>query len=53
MRTMYDSTNINDIPSNASMVAGYVDGLYANVGNLQASFPACRCCSYCCICSHQ
>jgi LysM repeat protein len=39
MRTMYDSTNINDIPSNASMVAGYVDGLYANVGNLQRRFP--------------
>lgn len=28
-RTMYDSTNPYDIPANAPMVAGYVDGLYA------------------------
>lgn len=29
MRTMYDSTNPFDIPQNARMVAGYVDGRYA------------------------
>lgn len=28
MRTMYDSTSARDIPGNAAMVAGYVDGLY-------------------------
>lgn len=28
MRTMYDSTNPNDIPTSAQMVAGYVDGIY-------------------------
>lgn len=39
MRTMYDSTNVNDIPANAKMVAGYVDGIYANVWSLQRNFP--------------
>src|SRR5579859_1053358 len=28
-RTMYDSTNPNDIPTSAQMVAGYDDGIYA------------------------
>lgn len=38
-RTMYDSVRVDGIPKNAKMVAGYVDGLYANVGNMQRLFP--------------
>lgn len=39
MRTMYDSVRVEGIPENAKMVAGYVDGLYANVGTMQRRFP--------------
>ena len=39
MRTMYDSVDVSTIPANAQMVAGYVDGLYANVYSLQRRFP--------------
>lgn len=38
-RTMYDSVRVDGIPANAKMVAGYVDGLYANVGTMQRRFP--------------
>ena len=38
-RLMYDSVNANNIPNSATVVAGYVDGLYANVGILQHRFP--------------
>lgn len=38
-RTMYDSVRVDGIPQNATMVAGYVDGLYANVGTMQRRFP--------------
>jgi hypothetical protein len=37
-RTMYDSTDVMDIPANARMVAGYVDGRYANVRAMRARF---------------
>jgi hypothetical protein len=36
---MYDSVTVKDIPQNARMVAGYVDGLYANVPALHTRFP--------------
>jgi hypothetical protein len=40
MRTLYDSTNINDIPSNAQMVGYYVDGIYAVAeATVRARFP--------------
>lgn len=39
MRTMYDSVDVSTIPANAQIVAGYVDGLYANVGSMQRRFP--------------
>lgn len=39
MRTMYDSVNPHGIPGDAKMVAGYVDGLYANTHTLQRLFP--------------
>lgn len=38
-RYMYDSVNPSAIPSNATMVAGYADGLYANVPAMKARFP--------------
>lgn len=38
-RTMYDSARVEGIPVDAKMVAGYVDGLYANVGTMQRRFP--------------
>lgn len=38
-RTMYDSVTVDAIPSGAAMVAGYVDGLYANIAQLKARFP--------------
>lgn len=38
-RTMYDSINPGAIPSDATMVAAYQDGLYANVGAMKARFP--------------
>jgi hypothetical protein len=39
MRTMYDSVTTSAIPSNATMVAGYVNGHYANVVELRKRFP--------------
>lgn len=38
-RTMYDSVNVEGIPASASMVAGYVDGLYANTNLMRQRFP--------------
>lgn len=38
-RYMYDSVNPSAIPSNATMVAAYADGLYANVSAMKARFP--------------
>jgi hypothetical protein len=39
MRTMYDSVNAKAIPSNAEMVAGYVDGRYSWSAQDWARFP--------------
>jgi len=39
VRTGYDSTRATDIPSNAAVVAGYVDGLYAWSAADWARFP--------------
>lgn len=39
MRTMYDAVNPHNIPGDAKMVAGYVDGLYANTDTMQRLFP--------------
>ena len=38
-RTLYDSTTATDLPKAATMVAGYVDGLYKTVDALRARFP--------------
>ncbi len=38
-RTMFDSITVADIPADAGMVAGYVDGVYANVLEMRARFP--------------
>jgi len=37
--TMYDSTNVGNIPHNPEAVAGYVDGLFANFNEMVKSFP--------------
>src|ERR1035437_153641 len=40
MRLMYDSTNINDIPADAQMVAYYVDGSWpVSAAAVRARFP--------------
>jgi hypothetical protein len=39
-RTMYDGITAADLPADATMVAGYVDGLYANMPALAARFPS-------------
>lgn len=39
MRTLYDSTTVQDIPKSATMVAGYMDGKYQTVRALRARFP--------------
>ncbi len=39
MRTMYDSVTVDAIPADATMVAGYLNGLYANVDELDKAFP--------------
>lgn len=39
MRTMYDSVTAADIPANAQLVAGYVDGIYRWSGTDWARFP--------------
>jgi len=38
-RIMYDSVTPSGIPQNAQMVAGYVDGHYANIHLMRARFP--------------
>lgn len=38
-RTMYDSITPGNIPGSATMVAGYADGLYANIPAMKARFP--------------
>lgn len=38
-RTMYDSVEVAAIPSDAKVVAGYVDGIYANIRSMQRRFP--------------
>lgn len=38
-RLMYDSVTAGDIPSDATMVAGYVDGHYRNVDAMRKRFP--------------
>ncbi|MFJ1791510.1 hypothetical protein [Kitasatospora griseola] len=38
-RTMYDGVTPHSIPAGATMVAGYVDGHYANMGAMTARFP--------------
>jgi hypothetical protein len=42
MRTMYDAVEPGNIPAGATMVAGYVDGAYANVPAMRARFPHAR-----------
>lgn len=39
-RTMYDSVNVSGIPASAKMVAGYVDGHYANFALMRSRFPS-------------
>lgn len=39
MRTMYDAVTPGNIPPTATMVAGYVDGLYRNVAEMRTRFP--------------
>ena len=39
LRLMYDSTNANDIPVDAVMVAGYIDGLYEWSADDWSRFP--------------
>lgn len=38
-RTMYDSVSPGSIPAGATLVAGYADGLYANLPAMRARFP--------------
>ncbi|GAA2813903.1 hypothetical protein GCM10010441_43290 [Kitasatospora paracochleata] len=38
-RTMYDAVTVANIPSEAEMVAGYVDGKFANMTEMSARFP--------------
>ena len=39
-RTMYDGVTPSSIPASATMVAGYVDGTYANIPAMRKRFPA-------------
>lgn len=39
MRTMFDAVTVADIPADATMVAGYVDGRYANLPEMRIRFP--------------
>lgn len=41
-RTMYDSVTADSIPVSATMVAGYVDGRYANIPAMRTRFPHAR-----------
>jgi hypothetical protein len=38
-RIMYDSVTPRNVPADAQMVAGYADGVYANLAELRARFP--------------
>lgn len=38
-RLMFDSVSPSGIPADAAMVAGYVDGVYANIPAMRARFP--------------
>lgn len=38
-RTMYDAVTVANIPAGAVMVAGYVDGRYANLAAMRVRFP--------------
>ena len=38
-RLMYDAVTVADLPADSTMVAGYADGLYANMPALAARFP--------------
>ncbi|MFF4160636.1 hypothetical protein [Streptomyces sp. NPDC001678] len=38
-RTMYDAVTPSKIPRDAKMVAGYVDGQFANLGEMATRFP--------------
>lgn len=39
VRVMFDSTTVDEIPSNAPAVAGYVDGIYNTFKDLLTRFP--------------
>lgn len=39
MITMYDSTSVEDLPTDAAAYAGYVDGSWPTFGPLRARFP--------------
>ena len=39
VRYMYDAVTPGQIPTSATMVAGYADGLYANLGAMRTRFP--------------
>jgi hypothetical protein len=38
-RKMFDSTTTSDLPAHAKMLAGYVDGNFANVDEIRDRFP--------------
>lgn len=38
-RTMYDAVTSSNVPAEATLVAGYADGLYANIPQMKARFP--------------
>jgi hypothetical protein len=38
-RTMYDAVTPGNLPRGARIVAGYDDGIYANMGEIDAQFP--------------
>jgi hypothetical protein len=40
--TMFDSTDISQLPSGSPAYAGYVDGAYANAAEIRAKFPQAR-----------
>jgi Putative peptidoglycan binding domain len=37
--TMFDDVNVSLLPASATAVAGYVDGRFANIGQIRAKFP--------------
>jgi hypothetical protein len=39
MRTMFDAVTPSALPRSAVMVAGYVDGIYANLAAIRSEFP--------------